>query len=250
MQKEKEQFMEAEFNNFKGYYIQPELKQTIKHLEDIIIDDDNFPKMITLLGPLGSGKRTLAMALSEEYLQRNEKAQLMKLTADEVVEQVIDGIRGDKNTYDVKESFVTPDFLIVTGLEDMFAKIQSNQVLKIALTKRIENKKPSILTINQDESTLSPRAGSYFTLGTLVSIPLPGFKLRKKLVAESIKKFDYEVSEEIIEYIADYVVSDMNLINTIVRNIVIRELKEEKEIDLTHVKNVMKDFVSIKGQWV
>ena len=242
--------METEFNNFRGYYIQAELKQTIKHLEEILVDDTNFPKMITLMGPLGCGKRTLAEALSQEYLQQKEKRQLMKMTSEEVVEQVIDGIRGNKPVKEMKDNFLSPDFLIVTDLEAIFQKDQTNHVLAIALAKRNENKKPSIITVNQDEPDLSPRVAEYFTLGTLVSLPLPGFKLRKKLAAESLKKFDYEVSEEITEYIADHVVSDMNLINTVVRNIVIRVLKEEKELDLTHVKDVLKDFATIKGQWL
>ncbi len=200
----------------------------------------------------GLGKTHLMHAIGN-YIVNNSDKKVLYTTADQFSMDYISIVNSKNNNVQYLEAFRDKyrnvDVLIIDDVQFFEDKPKTQIELTNTFNTLHDNNKQIILasdTSIDDIKKLDDRLKTRFRWGLTESIYPPEFELRKNIIKNKIKVYNYDLDldEEIIDYVANNCGSDVrNLENALTRMCAYKSMMNVEKYDLDIVKEALIEFV-------
>ena len=231
-------------------------------------------RLVTVVGYPGTGKSSIIRALLKETGLNSTPKGVLSLTGDDVVTSMIEAIRQNEFSSYASHS-VNAGVLVVDGLEALFDKpVTSEQFISIVRRRLTENR-PVLLSAEEvgycgasptalepetlgrppeDEGRVSTRIHQWsrlLGLGHIVCSRFPHYAIRAELARRRFRAADFSANEELVALIADRVITDMDVLNTVIDALLARSKESAKEgPDRMMTENLLAEYGRILGWYI
>jgi chromosomal replication initiator protein len=157
-----------------------------------------------IYGGVGLGKTHLAQAIGHEVLTDNPEARIVYVSCETFTNDFISAI-ASKKMAQFKKNYRDVDVLIVDDIQFLSSKEGSQEEFFHTFNALQQKSRQIILTadkIPQAIPALEGRLASRFGGGMVVDVQPPNYETRMAILREKCKEKNYFLNEEVIEYIA------------------------------------------------
>lgn len=208
-----------------------------------------------LYGNSGLGKTHLMHAIGN-YIVENSNRRVLYVTSDEFINDFIGINKRDHNGTNFnhvdffKNKYRNIDVLIIDDIQFLGGATQTQQEFFHTFNTLYSDSKQIIISSDRspdDLKLLEDRLRTRFCWGLTVNIFPPDFNLRVEIIKRKIiaGNFEKEISEDVIEYIASNMGSDVRqLEGSITRLVAYSAIMGGSEINLELAIEALKDFIS------
>ena len=202
----------------------------------------------------GLGKTHLMQSIGN-YILENSNKKVLYVPSDQFVNDYINAVRTvGKNSVEKIDSFKNKyrniDVLIIDDIQFLGGATQTQQEFFHTFNTLYSDSKQIIISSDRspdDLKLLEDRLRTRFCWGLTVNIFPPDFNLRVEIIKRKIiaGNFEKEISEDVIEYIASNMGSDVRqLEGSITRLVAYSAIMGGSEINLELAIEALKDFIS------
>ena len=208
-----------------------------------------------IYGNSGLGKTHLMHAIGN-YIVQNSNKRVLYVTSDQFRDDFVSINRKDQDgtNFNYKEFFKNKyrniDVLIIDDIQFLGGANQTQQEFFHTFTNLYNDSKQIIVSSDRspnDLKLLAERLRTRFCWGLTVNIGPPDFELRKEILRKKIVagNFEAEIPEEVIEYIASNMGSDVRqLEGSITRLVAYSTIMGGSKITLNLAIEALKDFIN------
>lgn len=164
-----------------------------------------------IYGGVGLGKTHLAQAIGREIQLANKSAKLVYVSCETFTNDFINSI-ASKKMAEFKHKYREVDVLIVDDIQFLSSKEGSQQEFFHTFNALHQRSRQIILTADKTPQAipaLEGRLASRFGGGMTVDVQPPDFETRMAILTEKCKEKEYLISNEVIEYIAKNISSNI-----------------------------------------
>ena len=215
----------------------------------------NMYNPLFIYGNSGLGKTHLMHAIGN-YITKNSNRRVLYVTSDQFIQDFIGINKKDEkgtnfNYIDFfKNKYRNIDVLIIDDIQFLGGATQTQQEFFHTFTNLYNDSKQIIISSDRspnDLKLLEERLRTRFCWGLTVNIYPPDFELRKEILRKKIiaGNFEAEIPEDVIEYIASNMGSDVRqLEGSITRLVAYSTIMGGARIDINLAIEALKDFIS------
>ena len=197
-----------------------------------------------LYGGVGLGKTHLMHAIGNYILQNNPDAKILFLSAEKFTTELIEALR-DNKTQEFRNKYRNIDVLLVDDIQFIAGKSATEEEFFHTFNTLRDANKQIVLTSDRpprEIKTLEERLRSRFEWGLICDIQPPDFETRMAILSKKAKDENISISDEIIEYIAQNVKSNIRELEGVFNRVVAYRGLIKKEITLDLVIETLKDY--------
>lgn len=206
-----------------------------------------------LYGGVGLGKTHLMHSIAHFILQNNPNTRVLYVTSESFTNELIEAIRNGNNTAMSKfrEKYRNIDVLLIDDIQFIIGKESTQEEFFHTFNDLHGSKKQIIISSDKppkDITTLEGRLRSRFEWGLLADISSPDYEtrmaiLRKKEERDSKEK-GYHLDDEVIQYIATNIKSNIRELEGALNRIIAMSSLEHKDITVALAEEALKDMIS------
>ena len=199
-----------------------------------------------IYGPSGMGKTHLLFAVQNEVLRRYPDKKVKYIKGDQFTNELIEAIgKGKQNEFHQKYRFV--DVLMVDDVQFIGGKEQTQEEFFHTFNTLHQEHKQIVLTSDRpprEIQTLESRLRSRFEMGLLADIQPPEFETRIAIIKRKAKQCNMEMSDDIAEFIAERLKSNIRQLEGVVKRINATYQLEKELPSLTMAQNAIRDVMN------
>ncbi len=200
-------------------------------------------------GGAGLGKTHLMHSIAHFVLEQNPEKKVLYVTSEAFTNELIDSIRNGNNTAMSKfrEKYRSVDVLLIDDIQFIIGKESTQEEFFHTFNDLYENKKQIIISSDKppkDIETLEARLRSRFEWGLIADISAPDFETRMAILHKKEETDGYHIDNEIIEYIAMNIKSNIRELEGALNKLVALSNLENREITVKLAEEALKDIVS------
>lgn len=198
-----------------------------------------------IYGNGGLGKTHLANAIGIEAKNIDHEKIVLYVTADKFQTQFIDAIMDNKKN-DFVHFYQSIDLLIIDDVQFLSGKEKTQDVFFHIFNHLHQNGKQLILTSDKapvDIIGMEQRLLSRFKWGLSADLQAPGLETRLAILRKKIKKDGIEISNEVIEYIAYSITTNVRELEGALISLLAQASLNKKEINIDLARNMLDKFV-------
>ena len=216
----------------------------------IIKREDVIYNPLLIYGKTGYGKTHLIQAVGNYLKEKNPEKKIFYLTSEKFQIDVINyiGLKSNKTT-DFKKKYRQYDVLIMDDIQFLSKKERSQEELFHLFNYLYDNNKQIILSSDKHPNQipdLEDRLRSRFNAGMIIDIQTPDFESRVLILKEKAKFLNFNITDEVVEYIATVVTGNIRELEGILNNIFIQSQIKGRELNIMDVKDLVKNNVKKK----
>ena len=194
----------------------------------------------------GLGKSHLTQAVGHRIFEKQPKARLCYLTANDFTQQVVSAIKN--NSLDaLKKKFCSRcDVLMIEQVHCLSGRERTQTELALALDPLIDGNKIVIFTGNQLPRTipnLSDVLRSRLASGIITSINPPDFETRKRILTRKAKSQGVSLNADTVEYLARHLKGDIRRIESAVIGLITKSSILKRPVDLNLAREIIHEIV-------
>ena len=197
-------------------------------------------------GPSGMGKTHLLFAIQNAVQKKFPEKKVMYVKGDQFTNELIEAIgKGKQNEFHQKYRFT--DVLMVDDVQFISGKVQTQEEFFHTFNTLHQEHKQIILTSDRpprEIQTLESRLRSRFEMGLLADIQPPEFETRIAIIKRKAKQCNMEMSDEIAEFIAERLKSNIRQLEGVVKRINATYQLEKEVPSLTMAQNAIRDVMN------
>ena len=202
-----------------------------------------------LYGGVGLGKTHLMHSVAHFILERNPSTKILYTTSEEFTNELIETIRNGNNTAMSKfrEKYRNIDVLLVDDIQFIIGKESTQEEFFHTFNSLYSANKQIIISSDKppkDMEILDERFRSRFEWGLIVDITLPDYETRMAILHKKEDMDGYNVSEDVIKYIANNIKSNIRELEGAFNKVVAYAKLEKKEVTLELAEQALKDIVA------
>lgn len=203
-----------------------------------------------IYGGVGLGKTHLMQAIAHFILQQNPDMKVLYITSETFTNEIIDAIRASSdnpmaNTM-FREKYRNVDVLIIDDIQFISGKASTQQEFFHTFNTLYGNKKQIIISSDKppkEIDNLEERLCSRFLWGLPVDIQSPNYETRVAILKKKIELENApDIPEEVIDYIAENVNSNIRELEGALTKIVAFSKLTSSPITLPFAENVLQDL--------
>jgi len=190
---------------------------------------------------VGLGKTHLLQAIGHEILNKNKNCKLLYCTSEKFTNEFVHSIRNGK-IKEFQNKYRKLDVLIIDDIQFVGGKDQTQEQLFHTFNDLHQDNKQIILSSDRSPKTiakLEPRLESRFEWGMLVDISEPDLETKIAIIQTKLLDKKFSLDEEIINYLAENMGSNIREIEGIINRIVVSCELLNKKISLDDVKDII-----------
>ena len=198
-----------------------------------------------IYGNGGLGKTHLANAIGIEAKNIDHEKIVLYVTADKFQTHFIDSIMDNKKN-DFVHFYQSIDLLIIDDVQFLSGKEKTQDVFFHIFNHLHQNGKQLILTSDKapvDIIGMEQRLLSRFKWGLSADLQAPGLETRLAILRKKIKKDGIEISNEVIEYIAYSITTNVRELEGALISLLAQASLNKKEINIDLARNMLDKFV-------
>lgn len=205
---------------------------------------------LLLYGGTGLGKTHLLHAVGNRIHQRNPRAVICYLHAEQFVSQMIQALR--HNTIDqFKARYRTVNTLLIDDIQFFANKERSQEEFFHTFNALLEGKQQIILTCDRypkEVSGLEARLKSRFGWGLTVGIEPPDFETRVAILMSKAADREMELEEPVAFHIAKRIRSNVRELEGALNTLCANARFTGAELTLDFVKETLKDVLTMQDR--
>jgi len=199
---------------------------------------------LLIYGNTGYGKTHLIQAVGNTLKIKNPTKKVFYTTSEKFYMDVIDfiGLKSNK-TNNFKKKYREYDVFIMDDIQFLTKKERTQEELFHLFNFLYDNDKQIILSSDQHPnqiSDLEDRLRSRFNAGMIVDIQSPDYESRLEILKKKTKINNYEISDDVLEYVATTVTGNIRELEGILNNIFIQTEIKKHPLQLNEVKDIIK----------
>ncbi|HOI89133.1 MAG TPA: chromosomal replication initiator protein DnaA [Candidatus Rifleibacterium sp.] len=198
---------------------------------------------------VGLGKTHLIQAIGQELLKNNPKAKIAYLSSEVFTNEFIDSLK-DKKAEAFRSKYRKIDLLLIDDVQFFAGKEQTQEEFFHTFNELFQQKKQIVLTsdsapskIQRGGESLEERLASRFGMGVVVDIQPPDLEMRAAIFKKFASQSMVEVSDEIIMYMAQNVVSHIRDLEGAFNSVLAFAGIMRKPVSKDMVDQVLKDVL-------
>ena len=202
-----------------------------------------------IYGGVGLGKTHLMHSIAHFVLQKNPSAKVLYVTSEYFTNELIDSIRNGNNSTMSKfrEKYRNIDVLLIDDIQFIIGKESTQEEFFHTFNSLHGAKKQIVISSDKppkDMEILEDRLRSRFEWGLIVDISSPDYETRMAILRKKEELDGYKIDDEVIEYIAKNVKSNIRELEGSLNKIMAYANLEQKDINLDLAEKVLKDIIS------
>lgn len=199
-----------------------------------------------IYGPSGMGKTHLLFAIQNAVLKKYPDKKVKYIKGDQFTNELIEAIgKGKQNEFHQKYRYI--DVLMVDDVQFIGGKDQTQEEFFHTFNTLHQEKKQIILTSDRppkEIQTLENRLRSRFEMGLLADIQPPEYETRIAIIKRKAKQCNMELSDEIAEFIAERLKSNIRQLEGVVKRINATYQLEKETPSITMAQNAIRDVMN------
>ncbi len=199
---------------------------------------------LLIYGNTGYGKTHLIQAVGNILKINNPSKKVFYTTSEKFYMDVIDfiGLKSNK-TNNFKKKYREYDVFIMDDIQFLTKKERTQEELFHLFNFLHNNDKQIILSSDQHPnqiSDLEDRLKSRFNAGMIIDIQSPDYESRFEILKKKSKLNNFEIENEILDYISTAVTGNIRELEGILNNIFIQTEIKKRPLQLSEVKEIIK----------
>ncbi len=199
-----------------------------------------------IYGGSGLGKTHLMYAICNEIRMRNPGFKIIYTKAETMTNEIIEAIRNG-HTAELREKYRKADMLLVDDIQFIAGKESTQTEFFHTFETLHQSNKQIVLTSDRppkEISSLEDRLRSRFEAGLLADIQPPDLETRIAIVKRKAQLLQLDLSDEICEYIATQLKTNVRQLEGVVRRIMANQLLAGEKPSLAVAQNAIRDIRS------
>ena len=202
-----------------------------------------------IYGGAGLGKTHLMHSIAHYIIEHDENSKVLYVTSEEFTNELIETIRNGNNSAMSKfrEKYRNIDVLLVDDIQFIIGKESTQEEFFHTFNSLYSANKQIIISSDKppkDMEILDERFRSRFEWGLIVDITLPDYETRMAILHKKEELEGYNISEEVIKYIATNIKSNIRELEGAFNKVVAYAKLEKKEVTLELAEQALKDIVA------
>ena len=200
---------------------------------------------LLIYGGSGLGKTHLAQAIGLEVKRNFSDKVVLYVSTNVFQTQFTEAVRRNE-VNDFLHFYQLVDVLILDDIQELAGKTGTQNTFFHIFNHLHQSGKQLILTCDKAPAVLEgmeERLLSRFRWGLSVEVKIPDFKTRKEIALNKARKEGIDFSEEIIEYVCQYVDSNIRELEGAMVSLLARSTYHKRELTLDLVRSVLADIV-------
>ena len=198
-----------------------------------------------IFGGVGLGKTHLAHAIGNEIQEKHPKKRILYIEAEDFTKQYSVAAKHNNRT-DFIHLYQQIDVLIIDNVQFFASKPGTQDVFFQIFNHLHQNGKQLILTSDKapvDIQDVEQRLLSRFKWGLSAELQAPDYQMRKRILQAILYRDGVEMSEEIVDYIAQNVKTNIRELEGVNTSLMAEALFNKKEITLDLAKKAVDKIV-------
>jgi len=198
-----------------------------------------------IFGGVGLGKTHLAHAIGNEIQEKHPKKKILYIEAEDFTKQYAVAAKNNNRT-DFIHFYQQIDVLIIDNVQFFASKPGTQDVFFQIFNHLHQNGKQLILTSDKapvDIQDVEQRLLSRFKWGLSAELQAPDYQMRKRILQAILYRDGVEMSEEIVDYIAQNVKTNIRELEGVNTSLMAEALFNKKEITLDLAKKAVDKIV-------
>lgn len=201
-----------------------------------------------LYGGAGLGKTHLMQAIAHHIITHNPDLKVLYVSSETFTNEVIESIRNNKSE-ELREKYRTLDVLLIDDIQFVIGKDSTQTEFFNTFNDLYNSNKQIIISSDKppkEIETLEERMRTRLEWGVPVDIHAPDYETRMAILKRKAEMDHIFISDEILDYIAQNVVSNIRELEGALNKISVYARLENKKEELTVEKatEILKDIVS------
>ncbi len=207
-----------------------------------------------IYGGSGLGKTHLMTAIGH-YIVEHTDLRVLYVTSEEFTNEVIESIRNGNASAmsNLRDKYRNIDVLMIDDIQFVIGKQQTQEEFFHTFNTLRDNGKHIIITSDKHPShmkDLDERFRTRFNSGLVADIQPPVYETRVAILLKYAETFDYKVPNEIIEFIAGSIKSNVRELEGAYNKVYAEgSLKNsiEQTLTLEDAKSILKEYISMEN---
>lgn len=198
-------------------------------------------------GQSGVGKTHLANAIGVMTKQLYPEKRVLYVSANTFQIQYTDAVRNN-TVNDFINFYQTIDVLIIDDIQEFAGKTATQNTFFHIFNHLHQNRKQLVLTSDRSPivmSGLEQRLLTRFKWGLSAEIEKPDFELRKAILKHKIYRDGLDISEDVIDYIAEYVTENIRDLEGVLVSLMAHSTLTSSKIDTDLAEKVISRIIAI-----
>lgn len=199
-----------------------------------------------IYGPSGMGKTHLLFAIQNAVLKKYPDKKVKYIKGDQFTNELIEAIgKGKQNEFHQKYRYI--DVLMVDDVQFIGGKDQTQEEFFHTFNTLHQEHKQIVLTSDRppkEIQTLENRLRSRFEMGLLADIQPPEYETRIAIIKRKAKQCNMEISDDIAEFIAERLKSNIRQLEGVVKRINATYQLEKEPPSITMAQNAIRDVIN------
>lgn len=201
-----------------------------------------------IYGGVGLGKTHLMHAVGNFIINNNPSLKVKYVTSEKFTTELIESIRNEKSSNkNFRDKYRNVDVLLIDDIQFIIGKDSTQDEFFHTFNSLREAKKQIIISSDRPPKnfeTLEERLRSRFEWGLLVDISPPNYETRMAILKKKEELENYNVDDEILDYIATNVKSNIRELEGSLNKLVAYSNLTHSHISLSFAEDVLKDIIS------
>ncbi len=181
-------------------------------------------------------------------LENNPNAKILYVTSEQFTNEVIDSIRSGNpaSTKKLRDKYRYVDVLIIDDIQFIIGKESTQEEFFNTFNTLHQNGKQIILSSDKppkEMETLDERFRSRFGMGLIADIQPPDYETRMAILAEKAKSIGKDIDEEVFNYIATNIKSNIRELEGAFNKIVAYSKLNNVDINMNNAEEALKDII-------
>ncbi|MCR2032648.1 chromosomal replication initiator protein DnaA [Anaerofustis stercorihominis] len=253
----------VEYNVYNNSYIQFNPKYTFDsfvvgpnnrfaHAASLAVADAPAKKYnpLFIYGGVGLGKTHLMHAIAQHILRKDPTKKVVLLSSEQFLNEFLDAIQ-NKTNVQFRNKYRNADVLLIDDIQFIAGKNETQNEFFHTFNALQGSNKQIILTSDKPPKEiphLEDRLRSRFSLGLICDISMPDFETRLAILRKKAKEENYQVSNEILNYIAENIESNIRELEGLLLKVMALNEFYNKPLTLDLVKKQLKDIIDISDK--
>lgn len=201
-----------------------------------------------LYGGAGLGKTHLMQAIAHHIITHNSDMKVLYVSSETFTNEVIEAIRNNKSE-DLRAKYRNLDVLLIDDIQFVIGKDSTQTEFFNTFNDLYNSNKQIIISSDKppkEIETLEERMRTRLEWGVPVDIHAPDYETRMAILKRKAETDHIDISDEILGYIAENVVSNIRELEGALNKISIYARLESQKEELTKEKaeDILKDIIS------